>query len=147
MYANLDKKKWCVMVYFAADIDLEPAAIADLEQMKAAGSSSEVDLLAQINPGGSRPIRRYHLQKDTYLQEDLVPSVDATGGEHFLNNVNARTESVYFVQWCPDRSDAEHYALILWGHGQGWQADNPDPCFVPGAGNPRKSLAEQIGQL
>lgn len=147
MSTNLDKKKWCVMVYFAADIDLEPAALADLDQMKAAGSSSEVDLLAQINPGGSRPIRRYQLQKDTYLQEDLVPNIDSTGGEHFLNNVNAREDLVDFVQWCADRSDAEHYALILWGHGQGWKADNPDPCFVPGAGNPRKSLAEQIGQL
>lgn len=147
MSATLDKKKWCVMVYFAADVDLESAALADLEQMKVAGSSSEVDLLAQLNPGGSRPIRRYHLQKDTYLQEDLIPTIDPKEGEHFLNNVNARKDLVDFVQWCADRSDAEHYALILWGHGQGWQADNPDPCFLPGAGNPRKSLAERIEQL
>lgn len=151
MSTNFDSapapKKWCVMVYFAADIDLEPAAMADLEQMKAAGSSSEVDLLAQINPGGSRPIRRYHLQKDTYIQEDLVPAMHPNGGEHFLNNVNAKQDLIEFVRWCSEQSHAEHYALILWGHGQGWKADNPDPCFVPGAGNPRKTLAERISQM
>jgi len=131
------------MVYFAADVDLESAAIADLEQMKAAGSSSEVDLLAQLNPGGPRAIRRYHLQKDTYLEEDLVPTLKEDG-EHFLNNANAKQDLIEFVRWCAERSDAEHHALILWGHGQGWKADNPDPCFVPGAGNPRRSLEEQL---
>lgn len=141
-----EKKKWCVMVYFAADIDLEPAAMADLEQMKAAGSSSQVDLLAQVNPGGARPIRRYHLQKDTYLQEDLIPSIHPDG-EHFLSNVSARKDLIDFVAWCASQSQAEHYALILWGHGQGWKADNPDPCFVPGAGNPRKPLVQRIREL
>ena len=51
------QKKWCVMVYLAADIELESAAMDDLGQMKAAGSSSEVDVLAQLNPGGARAIR------------------------------------------------------------------------------------------
>lgn len=149
MSTNFDSpsKKWCFMVYLAADIDLESAAMADLEQMKAAGSSAEVDLLAQINPGGSRPIRRYHLQKDTYLQEDLVTIYDANGVEIRLNNVNASQDLIQFVEWCAGQSKAEHYALILWGHGQGWKADNADPCFVPGAGNPRKTLDEQLKTL
>jgi len=150
MSTNFDsaaaQKKWCVMVYFAADVDLEDAAIADLQQMKAAGSSSEVDLLAQLNPGGPRAIRRYHLQKDTYLEEDLVPTL-MEDGEHFINNVNAKQDLIEFVRWCATQSDAEHHALILWGHGQGWKADNPDPCFVPGAGNPRKTLEEQLALI
>src|SRR5215813_10962153 len=125
MSTNFDyttnKKKWCVMVYFAADVDLESAAIADLKEMKSAGSSDQVDLLAQINPGGARAIRRYHLQKDTYLQEDLVPTIRPDGSERLLNNVNARNDLIEFVRWSASRSDAEHYALILWGHGQGWK--------------------------
>ena len=145
--STANKKKWCVMVYFAADIDLESAAIADLQQMKTAGSSDQVDLLAQINPGGVRAIRRYHLQKDTYLQEDLIPNLRPDGSEFLLNNVNARDDLTGFVRWCASRSDAEHYALILWGHGQGWKADNPDPCFVPGAGNPRKTIKESSEML
>jgi hypothetical protein len=138
------QKKWCVMVYLAADIDLESAAIADLEQMKAAGSSREVDLLAQVNPGGSRAIRRYHLQRDTYLQEDLVTHINEDGDESLLHNVNAKQDLIDFVEWCANRSKAAHYALILWGHGQGWKSDNPDPCFIPGAGNPHKSIQEQL---
>ena len=141
------QKKWCVMVYLAADIDLESAAIADLEQMKVAGSSREVDLLAQLNPGGSRAIRRYHLRKDTYLQEDLVTHVNENGDEALLHNVNAKQDLIDFVEWCASRSKAEHYALILWGHGQGWKSDNPDPCFIPGAGNPRKSIKEQFQKV
>ena len=139
-----DKKKWCVMVYFAADVDLGSAAMADLEQMKAAGSSGEVDLLAQVNSGGSQSIRRYHLHKDTYLQEDLITNRNANDEEQLLYNVDAKQDLIEFVRWCATRSEAEHYALILWGHGQGWKADNPDPCFVPGAGNPRKSIHQQL---
>lgn len=145
--STINKKKWCVMVYFAADIDLESAAVADLNQMKAAGSSDQVDLLAQINPGGIRTIRRYHLQKDTYLQEDLIPILGTDGNESVVSNANAREDLIAFVRWCADRSKAEHYALILWGHGQGWKADNPDPCFVPGAGNPGKTLKETSEML
>ena len=141
------QKRWCVMVYLAADIELESAAMDDLEQMKAAGSSSEVDMLAQLNPGGARAIRRYHLQKDTYLQEDLVPGKDENGDEKLIYNVNAKQDLVDFVTWCVSVSEAEHYALILWGHGQGWKADNPDPCFVPGAGNPRKTLGEHFESI
>src|SRR5689334_9139708 len=141
------RKEWCVMVYFAADIDLESAAMADLREMKAAGSSSQVDLLAQLNSGGSRAIRRYHLQRDTYLQEDVVPEFDKKGQEQFLFNVNARNDLVQFIEWGVKRSPAKHYALVLWGHGQGWMADDPNPCAVPGAGNPPRPLRETLEKL
>src|ERR1051326_556363 len=141
------KKKWCVMVYFAADVDLESAAKADLKEMKAAGSSSQVDLLAQLNSGGPTAIRRYHLQKDTYLQEDLVPAIDANGDEQVLFNTDARQDLLEFVEWCAQRSPAEHYALILWGHGQGWRADNPNPCYVPTSRNPTRPSPESLAKL
>ena len=140
------KKKWCVMVYFAADVDLESAAKADLKQMKAAGSSSQVDLLAQLNSGGPTAIRRYHLHKDTYLQEDLVPAIDANGDEEVLFNTDAKKDLLDFVEWCAQRSPAEHYALILWGHGQGWRADNPNPCYVP-TRNPTRLSPESLATL
>ncbi len=141
------KKKWCVMVYFAADVDLESAAKADLKEMKAAGSSSQVDLLAQLNAGGPTAIRRYHLQKDTYLQEDLVPAIDANGDEEVLFNTDAKKDLLDFVEWCAQRSPAEHYALILWGHGQGWRADNPNPCYVPTPRNPTRPSPESLAKL
>ena len=141
------RKKWCVMVYFAADVDLESAAKADLKEMKAAGSSSQVDLLAQLNSGGPTAIRRYHLQKDTYLQEDLVPAIDANGDEQVLFNTDARQDLLEFVEWCAQRSPAEHYALILWGHGQGWRADNPNPCYVPTSRNPTRPSPESLAKL
>lgn len=139
-----EKKKWCVMVYFAADVDLEEAAMADVAEMKAAGSSPDVDLLAQVNRGSFRPIQRYHLQQYTYVKEDLVPQFDDDGSERLLYNVNAKQDLIDFVEWCATQSQAEHYALVLWGHGQGWKADDPNPCFVPGAGNPRRSINETV---
>ena len=151
MSTNLDsataRKEWCVMVYFAADIDLESAAMADLKEMKAAGSSSQVDLLAQLNSGGSRAIRRYHLQKNTYLEEDVVADTDDQNRERLLFNVDAKQDLVGFIDWCVKRSPAEHYALVLWGHGQGWKADDPNPCAVPGGGKLPEPTREMLEKL
>ncbi|HKR14918.1 MAG TPA: clostripain-related cysteine peptidase [Pyrinomonadaceae bacterium] len=138
------KKKWCVMVYLAADVDLESAALADLEQMKTAGSSSEVDLLAQLNPGGSRVVRRFHLQKGTYLQEDRVPQMNEKGEEVVVHNTNAKQDLLDFIAWCAKQSQAEQYALVLWGHARGWKADAVNPCDTAGAVEVQKLLEEAV---
>ena len=40
---------WTVMVYLLADNDLEPAALGDLEEMMAVGSTDSLTILAQVD--------------------------------------------------------------------------------------------------
>ncbi len=52
------KADWTVMVYFAADNDLEDAALANLQMMKKVGSSPQVHILAQLDTRQSNQTRK-----------------------------------------------------------------------------------------
>ena len=53
---------WTVMVYFAADNELEQAAVANLEMMKQVGSiEGKLNLLAQLDTRTSGRTFRYRL--------------------------------------------------------------------------------------
>src|SRR5215468_4599502 len=54
--------KWTVMVYFAADNDLEEKAIADLNEMKKVGSTDEVNIVAQLDSRGRGNTFRFRLR-------------------------------------------------------------------------------------
>gem|GEM_PF-3887175 len=43
---------WTVMIYMAADNDLEPYAISDFLELSSVGSSSSVNILVQLDRGG-----------------------------------------------------------------------------------------------
>ncbi|MCK5560112.1 MAG: hypothetical protein KAJ51_05940, partial [Thermoplasmata archaeon] len=49
------QKKWTVMVYMAADNNLETYGVQDMNEMESVGSSSDVNLLVQFDrhPTGS----------------------------------------------------------------------------------------------
>ena len=77
-------KDWTVMVYMAADNNLEAAAIDDLNEMERIGSTSQVDIVVQIDriPGYDNSnddwtsTRCYHVTQDADTQvvrSTLVP--------------------------------------------------------------------------
>lgn len=110
--------KWTVMVYMAADNDLEVAAPYDLEEMQQIGSTPNVTLLVQYDTR-STPTRRYLVEhgKLTLLEElsELNMADPAT----------LRDFIVAGVQGHP----ADHYALIVWDHGDGWQTKVDKQAF------------------
>lgn len=114
-------RKWTVMVYFASDNDLEGFAVNNLMQMKQVGSNDEVAFIAQVDPSGAGPTTRYYLQgPETTLGEDLAESF----GEI---NTGDPLELASFIKWGMEKFEAQHYMLVLWGHGHGWQGeDNSD---------------------
>ncbi len=108
------KANWTVMVYFAADNDLEDAALANLQMMKKAGSSARVNILAQLDTRQSNQTFRYHLQDEvTTLEEDVVETM----GEI---NTGDPAELVNFVKWAKNYRPATHHMLVIWGHGMGF---------------------------
>ena len=63
---------WTFMVYMAGDNNLEQFGLLDLSEMKRVGSTSDVAILAQFDRMASGITRRYHLHRETSLEEDQV---------------------------------------------------------------------------
>jgi hypothetical protein len=118
--------KWTVMVYFAADNDLEEEAIADLKEMKKVGSTDEVNIVAQLDSRGRGKTFRFLIGDDqTTLDEDVV-------GELPEINTGDPRELTDFIVWGAKTYGAENYMLVLWGHGRGWEdLDNSDRAAAP----------------
>jgi len=147
--------RWTVMVYFAADDVGEPGK-ANLEKIKMAGSDDNVAMIAQFNPSGNTQTTRYWLRNGTHLEEDVV--------ERLSNIETGNPKSLIdFVKWGIGNAPADHYMLVLWGHGDGWQSeDNAGRAagrtvqrkidaekikrFLKGAGLDREKIDEMPGE-
>jgi Clostripain family len=114
--------KWTVLVYFAADNDLDEEAIANLKMMKKVGSTNEVKIVAQLDSRGRGSTFRFLLQDErSSLDEDVV-------GEPFPEiNTGDPRELTDFIKWGMKGYPAQYTMLVLWGHGRGWE--NQDNAF------------------
>ncbi|HEX6851983.1 MAG TPA: clostripain-related cysteine peptidase [Candidatus Polarisedimenticolaceae bacterium] len=112
------QKTWTVLVYMAGDNDLDFAGVADLEEMKRAGSSRSVNIVVQFDRAGAgRKTHRYLVRKGTTLPADVVQSLGETntGDPRVLED---------FVTWGMRTYPAKRYLLVLWNHGSGWDDAN-----------------------
>lgn len=112
------RKRWTIMVYLAGDNDLDSAGVADLGEMKTVGSSDHLAIVAQFDRSGSkRQTNRYLLREGTTLAEDVVASLGETntGDPAVLRD---------FVTWATTGHPADHYMLVIWNHGAGWDDSN-----------------------
>jgi hypothetical protein len=146
-------KQWTVLVYMAADNDLSPYALWDLHEMEGsyksgnyAGSTLTSDLLVQADTSGPTGIRRFHIFQNegpdykpgkdveefkkaspTEIHSPLVSfekeSAPASSAEH-------RDRMRAFLDWGLRAYPAEHYLVVVWGHGQGWAANLPTTVFA-----------------
>jgi hypothetical protein len=106
------------MVYLAGDNDLDSAGAADLAEMKKVGSTRDISVVAQFDRSGSKRLtNRYVLRRGTALAEDVVTALGETntGDPAVLRD---------FVTWAATDHPADHYMLIIWNHGAGWDDSN-----------------------
>ncbi len=111
-------RKWTVMVYLAGDNDLDSAGVVDLTEMKKAGSSDRVAVVAQFDRIGTlKGTRRDFLQKGGTLDEDVVGDLGETntGDPAVLRD---------FILWAATAYPAEHYMVVIWNHGSGWDDED-----------------------
>jgi hypothetical protein len=105
--------KWTVMAYLAGDNNLSDAGEKDIAEMRAVGSTPDVNIVVEFDRiGDAHETQRYHIQAGG--QSELVESLGETdcGDPRVLLD---------FVGWAAQRFPAERYALILWNHGSGWE--------------------------
>ena len=112
------KRNWTIMVYLAGDNNLDDAGVVDLGEMKTVGTTDQIAVLAQFDRAGAKQATvRYCLKKDTPLADDAVLSL----GETNTGDPNVLED---FVTWGITNYPADHYLVVLWNHGAGWDDAN-----------------------
>ncbi len=112
-------KKWTIAVYMGADNDLEPFADADVEEIKQALSTLPENIEVVILYDGSTK------EDGIYYSEDGRLKFWPVGGEFSTGNPETLRS---FLKTVKEKFPAENYALIFWGHGDGWRSS---PLHIP----------------
>lgn len=120
--------KWTVLVYLDADNDLESAGIHNFNQMEVVGSTQDVHVIVQMDrKSGSDPqneqwtdTRRYLITRDadTGVMHSVRLDNPPLGELDMGSGATLRS----FVVWGKANFPADHYLLVVWDHGSGWQA-------------------------
>jgi hypothetical protein len=104
--------KWTFMVYMAGDNDLSGAGESDLAEMSAVGASADLNVLVEFDPQGRGGTDRHVIHRG------------GAGGDRLrLPETNSADPKALnaFITWAARNHPAERYALVLWGHGSGWE--------------------------
>jgi len=129
--------KWTILVYMDADNDLESYAIDNINQMESVGSTKDVRIVVQIDRtpgydssnGDWTDTRRYLITKDNDPAHITSLRLDAAQPLGELDMADPRNLK-NFVEWGAKTFPAEHYCVILWNHGTGWEFTIPTtPSF------------------
>ena len=138
-----NKKKWTLMFFFASDNTLSPSTLPQLKAIKAAGPSTNANVLVYFDPNEmGAPTRVFEINKgQTPTSEassgDPVISVlssDQLNPNEMLKKPGAETKKFansllksdglqafdalqQFLGFCHETYPAEHYMLFLLGHG------------------------------
>lgn len=111
-------RDWTVMVYMAGDNNLDNQGMPDLYEMKRAGSTDEVAILAQFDRAGTGNLtHRYFLRHwgepgHDKLFKDIVDTLPE-------GNTGSPEELTDFIKWGIEFAPAEKYMVIIWAHGTG----------------------------
>jgi hypothetical protein len=134
--------QWTVMVYSDADDEvLEASQWFDVNEMELVGSSSEVNIVVQIDRHGASftgdgnwtTARRLYVTQDSDLNAIHSPILEELGevdmGDH---------ETLYrFVTWAVENFPAQKYALVMSDHGGGWTGG-----FTDGSSDSKLSIPD-----
>ncbi len=118
-------KRWTILVFMAADNDLDSRAVQDLHEMEAIGSTDDVDVVVQVDRygnGDKGSAFRGKIVKDHDWSRFNVRFVSGLEDIGETNTGDAKTLQD-FLEWGVLRFPAERYALIIWNHGSGWKPD------------------------
>jgi len=115
-----DKNKfsptWTFLVYVDGDNDLSEAAISDIAEMEAIGSTKNINIVVQLDLNGGVTTKRYRILKGS---SELIADL----GELDMASPETLTD---FLKWAKVSYPADKTVLILWDHGNGWdQGDGP----------------------
>lgn len=137
---DVSERKWNILVYMAADNNLESAAIEDLCEMEL--SELNTDLVSVFvlmdrneaydtsngNWTGTRLLKLKTGKKteSKFIQSEEIECKDLglTVGQDLEIDMSSPYVLTDTISYLHKRYPAENYGLIMWGHGTGWRNDS-----------------------
>ncbi|HKP63564.1 MAG TPA: thrombospondin type 3 repeat-containing protein [Polyangiales bacterium] len=122
------KPAWTVLVYMAADNNLEMYAISDLNEMLAGSIPDDVNVIVQIDRANGfyelgvggvaawETMKRFRVRKNNLTELADLGEQD-TGDPKVLSD---------FISWGFSTYPSQHRMLVLWNHGNAWQGYGGD---------------------
>ncbi len=110
------KAKWTMLVYFNGHNNLASYVPEDINEMEKVGSTPEINLVVQWAGRTNKTTNRYLVKKDTNLTTVTSPIVQALP----TVDMGDYRSLIDFAQWGIQNYPAEHYFLVVWNHGGGW---------------------------
>lgn len=117
---NITTKDWTLMLYVAADNNLDPFAELDLKELIKFPIPSNINVIVQIdkseksNWGDWSTCRRIDLGANKDFYHGYIEDI----GEI---NTGDQAELTKFIDWTIEKYPANKYGLIIWNHGDGWR--------------------------
>ncbi len=131
--------EWTVMIYLDSDNNLESAGINDINEMEIVGSTSEVNIVVQVD---RIPYSVLAANNEGYL-DDISNSNWTTTRRYYITQdfdpiqINSQLISdlgelnmgdpqilVNFTNWAAINYPAKRYLLVIWNHGGGFRSTN-----------------------
>jgi len=113
---------WTIMVYMAADNDLEAYSFLDINELEAARLPAGVNVVVGVDrvPGQDSSHGNWTDTRVGSIVGDgdtaRVSTALTSVGEINMGDAASLTA---FMDWAAQTQPAAHYALVLWGHGGG----------------------------
>ncbi len=125
---------WLVMIYIAADNDLEESVPFDLNLMEAAPNSPYIKTVVQVDTMGLA-VNGSATAKRLLIQNDADPDVVTSPTLVDLGEINSVDPAAIldFVAWAWAAYPSQRKALILWDHGGQWSGWGEDATSGAGA--------------
>ncbi|MEB3884535.1 clostripain-related cysteine peptidase, partial [Lyngbya sp. CCY1209] len=146
-----DTDQWTIMVYIAADNNLEGAGIVDINEMEAVNLPDNVNVVVQIDRIDGSPERWDDTSNGNWtdtrrglIEHDNDTSL-ITSDLQSLEELNMGDPATLteFIQWGAQNYPAENYAVVIWDHGGGLSGVAWDETD----GNANLSLSEVTGAI
>lgn len=133
--AGTTRSKWTVMVYLNAGNNLYPYAKPNVNQMERVAGNKDVRFVLQWKESGALygmnnvdfdGTKRFLVKPDSGPDNGVVASQMV---QDMGTNVDMGKASTLhdFVGWAKQHYPADHYVLIIWNHGNGWQRSRLAP--------------------
>lgn len=135
------EKNWTLLVYMAADNNLEKSAVADFNEMENADfSDSDISVLVLFDRspgydatnGDWTDTRLFTIGHDREKSNAIVsrrlscPELGLRADSATELDMADKATLSAFMGFASREYPARHYGLIVWGHGTGWRADCTD---------------------
>ncbi len=105
---------WTFMVYIVADNNLDPYAELDLREMESVGSTSSVNIVALVDLLNVNGSVLYYIGKGSRS------IIWGNWSSEYELNMGDPEALAWFVNETVRNYPADHYVLVLWDHGDGW---------------------------